>query len=839
MYLGIDLGTSNSAITGLVSGQVKVFKTQEGTDTMPSVLYRDRRGNQTVGVRAFDQAALSPDNAVDGFKRLMGTDTPLRFGSTGQDISAVEASTEIIRALVGQATVEAGTSVIDGVVVTIPAAFNQLQSEATLQAARAAGLGRVALLQEPVAAALAAMATSRDRNGLFLVYDLGGGTFDAALVHAIEGEVTVLAHEGDNALGGRDLDRLLVDNVAVPWLRRTFDLPADFAVSPTYRRLIRMTRRAADAAKVALSTRERTTISASDDEIRLEDLKGEPIYLDVPLARPELETHLERLIDRSVACCRDMLAHVGYRHEDVARIVMVGGPTKIPFLRRQVGERLGIHVEDAARLDPMTAVSVGAAIYCEGRDWSSEASTAKPSRVSEAATGPVSVSYDYESRTAAETARLTVAMADGPQGAEVLVESALGWSSGRRKLSGPVVFELQLRDVGLNEFRATVFDADGKRLPEASRVLGVTRLLSSTGGIPAAHTVAAKILDGAGRNVLDVLVHKGTLLPASGVVNYRLAVPLRAGSGASVLIELFQISNPLVTDPHLNLPIGMFKLRADDLPEAEVLRMGDEVRIHWAMSEGQSITAEVELPTVGARLDGTNFYDWQVSRQNFAGEEGGKLAGASAERAARDLDVAEEAVDPADAAPLRAIRKRLDDHSATLHGTLDPDTRRGVVEQVRLLRQDISMLCRKPEARAHLLRRDVNVQRRFYDRDVRSDATADEVGQVDELFRNADASIAHAAFDTATEIVNRIISLYWVQGFRQDRFCVRQFELHRNDKHMALDQSEFGRRIIEGEEAIATGDMATVRAAAIAIILNRHFEPTNVPAPDRAALMRS
>ena len=146
VYLGIDLGTSNSAIAGINDGQVRIFKTPEGTDIMPSVLHRDRRGNQTVGVRASDQAAIAPDNAVEGFKRLMGTDTPLHFASTGAAITPEQAATEVLRTLVGYALVESGASSVAGVVVTIPAAFNQVQSEATLAAARAAGLERVALL---------------------------------------------------------------------------------------------------------------------------------------------------------------------------------------------------------------------------------------------------------------------------------------------------------------------------------------------------------------------------------------------------------------------------------------------------------------------------------------------------------------------------------------------------------------------------------------------------------------------------------------------------------------------------------------------------------------------
>ncbi len=151
---------------------------------MPSVIHIDRRGNRTVGVRAYDQAIMAPENVAQGFKRLMGTATPLHFAAAGQEMTPEAASAELLRTMVGYALVEAGDAAVDGAVVTIPAAFNQLQSEATLDAAAQAGLDRVGLLQEPVAAAMAAMAASSERGGQFLIYDLGGGTFDLALVQA-------------------------------------------------------------------------------------------------------------------------------------------------------------------------------------------------------------------------------------------------------------------------------------------------------------------------------------------------------------------------------------------------------------------------------------------------------------------------------------------------------------------------------------------------------------------------------------------------------------------------------------------------------------------------------
>ena len=842
MHIGIDLGTSNSAVAGMAGGRVKIFKTPEGTDTMPSVVYRDRRGNQTVGVRAFDQAQLAPENAVDGFKRLMGTDTPFKFGSTGQSVTPEQIATEILRTLVGYALVESGAASVTGAVVTIPAAFNQVQSEATLAAARAAGLERVALLQEPVAAALASMAGARDRSGVFLVYDLGGGTFDAALVHAQEGEVTVLAHEGVNMLGGRDLDRAITDGVALPWLRRTFELPDNLAVDPKYRRLIRVARRSAEVAKIALSTQEETSITASDEEVRLEDARGEPIYLDIPLRRMQLETLASEAIERTIGCCRDMLAQAGFRHEDVARIVLIGGPTKMPVLRRRVQDELGIEVEDISRVDPMTAVAAGAAIYCEGRDWSSVGSTAKATSRRETGGRTVAVSYDFETRTAADHARLQVTQESGSLGAEVQVESFLGWSSGRRKLSEPVVLSLPLRDSGPNRFRAIVFDAGGTQVPDASREIVVERLLAITGGVPATHTIAAKILGVAGKNVLDVVVQKGTLLPASGVVRYRLADTMRSGGPGALRVYLFQIDDERVLDPDLNLCIGEFQVRADDLPENAVLRKGDEVIVHWAMSEGQAITTEVEFPTVGQRFDNRNYYSWQVARLDFAGEDGTKLAASHLELAEKNLADAEDVVPPAHAAALPRLRERLDQCATVVRGTVDPDARRQAVEEIRFIRQAIAGVCLQPDARRQLLRRRLSEERGFYERDIRPGATRDQIAQVETLLRSAETLINGGSIrdlELASEQISEVDRLYWHHGLDQYEFCVNYFRIESGKRHLAQDPASFDEAVGRGGVAIADRNGAELRRALISMWVGKVRIGGEIRDRDRASLMRA
>jgi len=268
MHLGIDLGTSNSAVVGNINSQLRVFKTSDGSDVLPSVIYIDQRGHRLYGRRAYEQTRLSPDNVAKGFKRLMGTSTPIKFRASGDVMAPEECSAEILRQLVSQAVLETNESEITGTAVTIPAAFNQMQSEATLRAAAAAGLDRIVLLQEPIAAA---MAQANNNSGQFLVYDLGGGTFDLALIQNLSGSINIIGHEGINMLGGQDFDRILIAEVIRPWLVETFSLPDDFQKQDKYGRLIGKSLMAAEAAKIDLSTADTSTIFMSDEDIRVQD----------------------------------------------------------------------------------------------------------------------------------------------------------------------------------------------------------------------------------------------------------------------------------------------------------------------------------------------------------------------------------------------------------------------------------------------------------------------------------------------------------------------------------------------------------------------------------------
>ena len=302
-YVGIDLGTTNSAICSYDGALTRIWKSPEQNDVTPSVIYIDRRGNKYVGKRAYDSAPHSPDNAAMLFKRFIGTSTPIKLSAVNITMTPEECSSEILRVLFGYLPEELRNDPDVGTVITVPAAFNQMQKNATMHAAELTGIGRVALMQEPVAAVMSVM-KARNADGIFVVYDLGGGTLDIALAESLGGRINLLAHGGIAMCGGRDFDRLLLANVIKPWLFENFDLPEDLSTKPNYKSLLRLAAWAAEQAKIGLSAREEAIISLSETEARVRDQSNQEIYVDIAVARSTLDSLIEEKVAESIAAVR-------------------------------------------------------------------------------------------------------------------------------------------------------------------------------------------------------------------------------------------------------------------------------------------------------------------------------------------------------------------------------------------------------------------------------------------------------------------------------------------------------------------------------------------------------
>jgi len=367
--IGIDLGTTNSLVAYVdeATGLPRVIPDSEGRPLLPSVVAFTPDGI-VVGEAARRQLARRPADTVYSVKRLMGRgfedvkdearylpfrilpgDGLVRLAVGGREVTPPEVSAAVLKALKQRAERHFGEPV-DKAVVTVPAYFNDAQRQATKDAGRIAGLDVVRIVNEPTAASLA-YGLQRLSEGVIAVYDLGGGTFDVSILKTKDGVFEVLATNGDTHLGGDDLDRVLalwlLEDIAVRHHAELDRDCVDLARDPEAMQELRL---AAEAAKIRLSTEERTTLTIP--------FAGFTYRRDI--TRAELERLVEPLVTRTLGPARRALADAGLEPKDIDQVVLVGGSTRVPLVRRRVQELFG--KTPHSQLNPDEVVALGAAV---------------------------------------------------------------------------------------------------------------------------------------------------------------------------------------------------------------------------------------------------------------------------------------------------------------------------------------------------------------------------------------------------------------------------------------------------------------------------------------------
>lgn len=344
--LGIDLGTTNSAVSIIRDGQPVMLLTSDGEPIVPSVVGLDGEGKLLVGRAARNQALVAPERTVKSIKRKMGEDT--KVSMAGQTYTPQEISAMILRSLKAQAERALGYPVSKAV-ITVPAFFNDTQRSATREAGELAGLEVVRIINEPTAATLV-YEPRTDKNERLMVYDLGGGTFDVSIVQIENGVVEVLTSHGDTHLGGDDFDKLLLDMVCERFQKQ---FQVDLRQIP--RANARMLQ-AVEEAKKRLSTEACVTIT----EEFIAEHEGRPLHVQMEVARHEYEQLIQPLLDKTVKCVDDALVDAKLNRTQIDKVVLVGGSTRTPLVQTLVEEALERppHFE----VDPDLAVAMGAAV---------------------------------------------------------------------------------------------------------------------------------------------------------------------------------------------------------------------------------------------------------------------------------------------------------------------------------------------------------------------------------------------------------------------------------------------------------------------------------------------
>lgn len=591
---GIDLGTTNSVISVANEGEIEIIKNNIHEIT-PSMVYFDKRGRVFRG-HAADQNLGRVTSAADvqaEFKREMGQKITRTFEAAGKSMSPEELSAEILKELRSAAGARFGQEPA-AAVITVPAMFELPQNDATARAAKLAGFEHSMLLQEPVAAATAYGFQSDTEKAYWLVYDYGGGTFDASIIAVRDGQLSVVRHSGDNYLGGADFERAIVDELIVPRLRDDFDFPnlerANEKSDKVTRGRLAVLKKIAEEVKKNLSRDEAENFYR---ENVFEDDSGDLVDVEFDLSRAAFEQMINSDVQKSIDITARLIQDAGLRPDDIEKVLLVGGSTFVPLVQQQVAT-LGIPMDRT--MDPMTVVSYGAAVFASAQRMPKGVVAAAP-----VAAGAARLELEYEpvgkDLTPMIGGKVLVDGAVPPAGSVVVIDRADGgWTSGDLPLDGKGLFftNVQLREKGQSAFKVKVRDAAGTQLECTPDSFAITYGMSvAKASLPQAISV------GLADKTAEVLLAAGVSLPATSEVCRKKTVrELRRGSTDSLPIPFMSGDEE---ELELNRVGTIFMLKGTEI--SRDLHAGSDIEIVVEVDASMTTAVTITVPLLDQQFE--------------------------------------------------------------------------------------------------------------------------------------------------------------------------------------------------------------------------------------------
>jgi molecular chaperone DnaK len=621
---GIDLGTTNSAIAYNEGIVPELLKGPDGETALPSAVYVNDDGIVLVGKAARGFLEEDSANTAIEFKRLMGSNEVRRFPSSGASYSPEELSAFILRELL-KWTQKKDEGFPRAAVITIPAMFQLPQCEATRRAAELAGIEYAPLLQEPIAAAIAHSSSTTDREGYWMIYDLGGGTFDVSLVRSREGRLQVIDHDGDNHLGGKDFDRVVAQEVIQFIRKQDEDLDGFKRSDPRFTEAFARLKMEAERLRILLSEQEQGVLKVSN---LYTNTKGEPVDIEMPFDRQKLEDLIRPTVLRSTALCKELLARNRLKTSGLNGLVMVGGPTLTPCLSKILQEELKIEAKHY--MNPMDIVAYGAAIFASSQKLPKKYRSTHTARV----TGELELQLEFESMTT-NPFPLLVGKFDPLPGIEV-VSIRVSHQDGKfdtgnlsLKNQNTFVIGLELKENSLNLFRISLFDKNGQKISTQPSEITIIHGMSVSSP-PLSQSVGVMLAD----NSVNWYLRKGVALPANHTMTHAITISLKRGqSGEAINVPLIQGENPRADR---NKIIGILKIFAEkisiDLPA------GTEVRVTLEVDEFSHTTARAYVPLLDQWFDDVVMFNLESKKP----EEVKKAFTAQMDRMAQLEELAEK-----------------------------------------------------------------------------------------------------------------------------------------------------------------------------------------------------
>lgn len=603
IQIGIDLGTTNSSVAINNNGTVEIIKKPGGVEYTPSVFGFDKAKNKVVGQKAYesfykDASEEEIKNYKPEIKRLMGTSEAFYFERADVKMGPEEISAEILKSLKEDILRKYPDFNTVGAMITIPAAFSVLQSEATKRAGNLAGFKYVVLLQEPIAAAIAYGFTNL-KNENWLIYDFGGGTFDVALIASKDRALSVLGHNGDNFLGGKNFDLEIVDKIIVPKILEKFSINNFNRGNEKYRGVFSQLKFFAETAKIELSEYDKTSIVV--ENIGKDD-EDKEIFVTISFTRKEFEKLIKPMVDRTIELSKETLKDAGIKSSSVAKVILVGGPTQMPYIRERIESDLKITAD--ASVDPLTVVARGACIFGTGEKIPKEFTDGDGQKLKK---GTQSINLNYESLTS-DTEETVSGVIEDLKDTEseyyVQIQSDSGFYNGSKiKLKGGKFFDtVAVEPNKPNVYWVYLFDKQGNSVPVDPDSFTITQGLSVSGA-PLPHSVGVIIakkdyIRNISANVCERVFDKGSILPIKRVLtDYKTSRKLKKGEENKLDITLVEGESEIPDRNTYLCELGINgKDLPHDLPEETPLELSVE------MNESREVFVTAYIPLIDLTL---------------------------------------------------------------------------------------------------------------------------------------------------------------------------------------------------------------------------------------------
>lgn len=593
--IGIDLGTTNSGICEFNDGKITILKNPVGfKETMPSVV-AFLKNRMLVGDKANELLLSSPDNVFSSFKRKMGTNELYAIPANGEKTNPVELSSFVLKELFNFYQANELTAAV----ITIPASFDTIQSNATKEAGKLSSLSHVNLLQEPIAACLAYANTNNlniEQKTNWIVYDFGGGTFDSAIVAIDERELKVQDHNGDNFLGGLDIDLALISSVIVPNIEKLTNieglnnkLNSD---DLKYQKLSKYLLYKAEELKKELSIKKEAWVEINYPEIELE--------LEFLVTRKEFDEIVAPFFNQSFKCIEELLDDNNMIFSDFERLILVGGTTYIPYIREKLAEKCGITIDYST--DPTTAVMIGAAYYAGNKTYQEESSDESIIYEEQAEVKEEKeISFDvlFETATQDDEELISIRVNNGLQGFYRIIRKDGGYDSGMIPFENSANEFVSILPKNINNFELTVFDNQKNRVFTKSDI-SISHGYYSVDGQPLPNDICIE-LDSDEDTYLEKIFTKNQLLPLNKTIYKTFSKSIPKGSKEKIIINI--VEGKVGTSPGANLNIGYIEISGKDLKD-DLIR-GTDIELDFHISESRDLKVTIFIPSTDQEIEET------------------------------------------------------------------------------------------------------------------------------------------------------------------------------------------------------------------------------------------